>query len=209
LGSILKCEKIINIRNSQLRRVRNNLRAIIIHAVGAEVTALDSLKWSYDERNYDSLSEPEKLESYKLYRDKWDLQFALSKSICRCYTCGMHDRDMVYNTYLKAWNCVDCTEKGKVWLPWETPCKHCGSDHAWCPKCGLYYCPSCITERFKEFHKKLKNDLEIGISKEESLIELDEDNFRVFKGECECGYSLIKHSKLRQWQKMRSLFGIF
>jgi len=199
----LKCEKVITIRSSQLRKVRNNLRAIIIHAVKAEITALDSLKWPYDEKNYDSLSKPERLESYKLYRDKWDLQFALDKSICRCYTCGMHDRDMVYSTYLKAWNCVDCIGKGSVWLPWETPCGDCGSDHVKCPNCGIYYCPCCITERFKGFNEKLKNNLKIGISKEESLIELDEDEFRVFKGECECGYSLIKYSKLREWEKMR------
>lgn len=175
MGHILKHEKIINIRNSHLRRVRNNLRAIIIHAVGAEITALESLEWPYDKRNFDDLNETEKLENYKLYREKWDLQFALDKSICKCYTCGMHDKDMIYNTYLKAWNCVSCIEQGNVWLPWENPCNQCGFEHVPCLKCGVYYCPSCITEGFKEFHEKFKTNLEIGISKEESLIELDED----------------------------------
>lgn len=205
----MKRKKFLSTQNPLLRRVRNNLRIVIIFAVYAEITALNSLKCSYDERNYDSLSKAEKLESYKLYRDKRKLQFALDKSICKCYTCGAQDRDMIYNTYLKAWNCTNCVEQGKVWLPWEVPCLDCGSEHVPCTKCGIYYCPTCFTERFKEFHNKLKNDLEIGISKEESLIELDEDEFRVFKGECECGYSLIKYSKLREWKKMRSLFGIF
>ena len=82
---MLKDEKKIIIRNQKLRKVRNNLREIIIRVVYDEIDIL---------RNYSSLygaildlTPEEQKEVFYLEGTKRKLQGALNRSICVCPLC--------------------------------------------------------------------------------------------------------------------------
>jgi len=86
--------KTIFIKNPQLRRIRKNLRDLIIAAVRQKMQAVMESNW----------------EQYQ------ELDQALNKSICRCAGCGCSDLDMTYSPRFKKWYCFICYDRGILQL---------------------------------------------------------------------------------------------
>jgi len=110
---MLKDEKKIIIRNEKLRKVRNNLREIIIRAVYDEMQILQNFGNLY--RDVLSLKPEEQKESAILQGRITKLSSLLSKSICVCPLCTQSDKDMVYIPIHEMWFCVECQEKDLIW----------------------------------------------------------------------------------------------
>ena len=82
----MKDERKIVIRNERLKKIRNNLRQILIRAVWDEIEIL---------RNYASLYPPplerapeEEVEVFYLQGTKHKLFSLMSRSICKCARCS-------------------------------------------------------------------------------------------------------------------------
>ncbi len=109
----MKDERRIVIKTERLRKIRNNLREILIRALYDEIEIL---------RNYASLYPPplelppeEEAELYYLQGTKSKLFSLLSKSICSCPICTSQDKDMVYIEDHQEWYCVECQENDRIW----------------------------------------------------------------------------------------------
>lgn len=97
------------------RKLRNNLRQILVLAIYDEIEILD---------NYDSLYEvlldfspEEQKEVAYLQGTKHELFELLDNSICVCPICTQEDRDMVFIPDHKTWYCAECQQKGLIWDP--------------------------------------------------------------------------------------------
>ncbi|MHA2394177.1 MAG: hypothetical protein ACXAEX_19760 [Promethearchaeota archaeon] len=112
---MLKHEKKIIIRNELLRKIRNNLRQILIRSVYDEIEILRNYASLYDD--WSELSSEEQKESTHLQAIKHELFSLLSNSICVCPLCTQQDKDMVYIPDHKMWYCTECQEKGLIWYP--------------------------------------------------------------------------------------------
>lgn len=80
----------IFIKDPQLRKIRKNLRDLIIAAVWQRVHDVMESDW-------------------KQYQE---LDQALNKSICRCASCKQSDLDMTYSPRFKKWFCFICYDRG-------------------------------------------------------------------------------------------------
>ena len=91
----MKVKRTIIIRNQHLRRLRNNLRSLIITACSIEKSK------SLDIGNGDE--------------DKfWAIETPLRESILLCPACFQTDKDMTYNPVRKEWYCTECYAELKV-----------------------------------------------------------------------------------------------
>ena len=111
---MLKHKKRIIIRNERLRKIRNNLREILIKSVYDEIEILRNFDNLYD---WSSLTPEEENESAILEGRITNLFSLLSKSICSCPLCTNDDRDMVYIPDHETWYCTECQEKDLIWDP--------------------------------------------------------------------------------------------
>ena len=109
----MKVERRIIIHNKRLRRVRNNLRNIIIKAVYDEINRLSTITDLYGPML--DLTPVEEKEVFFLEGTKHILSRALNKSICVCPLCTSDDKDMVYIPEHETWYCIECQEKGLIW----------------------------------------------------------------------------------------------
>ncbi|MFX1328807.1 MAG: hypothetical protein ACFE91_11825 [Promethearchaeota archaeon] len=90
----------IKINNPYLRRIRNNLRNLIITACSVEKSnILDKAEESEDEY--------------------WAIERPLRASILLCPACFKSDKDMTYNPLRKEWYCTECYESIKKELSEE------------------------------------------------------------------------------------------
>ncbi len=110
---MLKHEKKIIIRNEGLKKLRNNLRQIIIRAVYDEIQILQNFDNLYED--WLSLTPEEQKESAILQGKITNLFSLLSKSICVCHLCTQSDKDMVFIPLYETWYCVECQEKDLIW----------------------------------------------------------------------------------------------
>lgn len=107
----MKKKKVVKIKNPELRRIRDNLRNILLQAASKEWNRLFN---EQDKVFIDSNGNPKKmsLEEKSIFhelQEKMDRIHHISKnSICDCATCSAIDRDMVYNPYMKTWFCTEC-----------------------------------------------------------------------------------------------------
>jgi hypothetical protein len=108
-------ERKIIIHNERLRKIRNNLREIIIQAVYSEIHILSTYSSLYG-AILDLTPEEEK-EVYYLEGTQHTLRRALNKSICVCPICTQSDKDMVYIELHDTWYCTECQEKDLIWYP--------------------------------------------------------------------------------------------
>jgi len=107
----MKRRKTIIIRHPMLKRLRDNLRLLIIKAEGQEFHKLIEMdeKLLFDEKGQPVKLTPEiRQQSREIERKKQALERALDKSICYCTVCGKYDKDMTYNTQVDKWYCVEC-----------------------------------------------------------------------------------------------------
>ncbi len=111
----MKDERRIIIHNERLKKIRNNLREIIIKAVYDEIHILSTYSSLYGAIL--ELTPEERKEVYFLEGTKHQLRSALRKSICVCPLCTHSDRDMVYIPLHETWYCIECQEKDLIWYP--------------------------------------------------------------------------------------------
>ena len=112
----LKKKRTIIIRNQHLRRLRNNLRSLVIEACAAEQSKIheeiEKLKLIPD---YFETHPPELLKRVKELNDKyWAIKTPLRESILLCPACFQSDKDMTYNPVRKEWYCTECYAELKV-----------------------------------------------------------------------------------------------
>ncbi len=111
----MKDERRVIIRNEQLKKLRNNLREIIIRAVYDEIEILRNFDSLYE--GWLELTQEEQKEVAYLQGTKHSLSRALNNSICVCPLCTQSDKDMVYIADHEIWYCIECQEKGLIWYP--------------------------------------------------------------------------------------------
>ncbi|MHA2474386.1 MAG: hypothetical protein ACXAES_14260 [Promethearchaeota archaeon] len=109
----MKKEKKVIIRDKRLKKIRNNLREIIIRSVYKQIELLNK-SVSYYAPPLD-LSLEEQKRVYFLEGTKHKLYRTLRKSICLCPLCTQTDRDMVYIPDHDTWYCIECQEKDLIW----------------------------------------------------------------------------------------------
>jgi len=141
----MKDERKIVIKTEQLKRIRNNLRRILIKAVYDEIEILRNYASLYSSPN--ELPPEEEVELYYLQGTKHELSSLISKSICECPICSSQDKDMVYIDFHKEWYCVECYENDRIWYP-----VHGSSENRWQNDyINMYY------EQKENFEKKYLN----------------------------------------------------
>jgi len=98
------------VTNPRLRKIRNNLRSLIISACSEEKSKIldeeEKLRENhdfYDNDKYRKLSRA-------LNDRSWAIEGPLRASILLCPACFKSDRDMIYNPVRKVWYCTDCYE---------------------------------------------------------------------------------------------------
>lgn len=107
----MKKKRTVSIKDPRLRRIRNNLRLLLLELTSAQ------LKRYFEERhklhmdldgNYRNLSESKKPRASELTKKMREIDILRDRSIIRCPSCRMNDRDMTFNPELKQWYCVQC-----------------------------------------------------------------------------------------------------
>lgn len=113
----MKKKRTIRIRNPQLRKVRNQLRLLLIKAESVEsmrlLEEMDALDRHKDGtiKSIDDLS-PEELKRFRtLQKSESENRRIVRASICQCATCRQADKDMTFNPAYNMWFCVDCYAK--------------------------------------------------------------------------------------------------
>jgi len=100
---MLKKQKIIKIKSPQLRRIRLNLRALLMNVYYDQESVLQAV-WLGAEKD-EQLPLLRKLEDFRQdYRD----------SILVCSACSKLDGDRVYFPRHKCWYCTDCLKNGGI-----------------------------------------------------------------------------------------------
>ena len=96
--------------NNNNRRLRNNLRSLLIQACGTEQSKIqdeeEKLKLIPD---YYETHPPELLKRVKELNDMyWAIETPLRESILLCPVCFQTNKDMTYNPVRKVWYCTEC-----------------------------------------------------------------------------------------------------
>ena len=102
----MKKQKTIAIKNTRLRKVRNNLRIILIKAVSEQSKLI--LKKCRNKK-------PSEIP--KILRERQELWSTLDRSICICPVCNKKDQDMTYFPPHGTWYCVCCFNRFHI--EWE------------------------------------------------------------------------------------------
>ena len=112
----MKDKRIIRIKDSRLRNIRNGLRMLLIRASSAEERRFHNEMnqiGSNDEGDPIPMGELEPLQ-LKRFRELQQLENesddTVRRSICMCRHCGKPDQDMYYNYPYRSWYCVECVD---------------------------------------------------------------------------------------------------
>ncbi len=109
----MKRAKTIVIKNPKLRKIRDNLRKILILECVAREEEISARKRKilFDEnRNVRLLTIREEEEVLKLSLELRKYMFSFRDSICFCQLCHSTDKDMSYSPRFRKWYCVDCSK---------------------------------------------------------------------------------------------------
>jgi len=112
---MMKKKRCIAIKDPKLRRIRDNLREILIKTFQIKDIKLTSeidaiLRDSEGKPRMDiTPSESAKLKRFKDMKSK--INELTDKSICYCNGCKQINKDMTYNPTLESWYCVECSEE--------------------------------------------------------------------------------------------------
>lgn len=148
----MKDERKIIIRNERLRKIRNNLRQILIRAVWDEFWILG---------NYASLYPPpldlppeELVELHYLEGTRHKLLSLKSGSICECARCSNQENDMIYIEIHDEWYCIECYDNDRIWYP-----AHGSAESRWQHDyINMYY---EMKEKFEnKYLSKIKKDID-------------------------------------------------
>lgn len=102
----MKHERIISIKDKNLRKIRNNLRNLLLNEL--------------DRRNLNLTQKKHRLDVNKNSKQIGKINFQISKlnqlerkSICYCRHCHRSDLDMIYSAEKDEWFCPYCYE---IWV---------------------------------------------------------------------------------------------
>ena len=112
--NIMKKARTIIIRNPKLRKIRNNLRKILILenvARGEKISAREREISLDKDGKLRSLTTGELREASRLFRESSKYSTSLRDSICFCELCLSTDKDMSYIPRFRRWFCVDCSKE--------------------------------------------------------------------------------------------------
>ena len=107
----MKRAKTIVIKDPKLRKIRDNLRKILILECVAREEEISARmkKLQLDEvGSLRLLTFAEEEEISKLNIELRGYMFAMRDSICFCRLCHSANKDMSYNLKFREWFCVDC-----------------------------------------------------------------------------------------------------
>ena len=111
----MKKKRSIVIKDPKLRRIRNNLREILIGTVQSREIRLRSeinaISRDSERHLRRDLTPSESVELQKLKDMKSEINELTDKSICYCNGCKQINKDMAYNPTLEEWYCVECYEE--------------------------------------------------------------------------------------------------
>ena len=107
----LKKKRTIIIKDPHLRKIRNNLRVLILKAsrsIQHQILAnMNTLKNDIDE----FFNRPELMQKNKdLEKKRQKIEQQLSDSIILCPSCLKSNKDMTFNPVRKTWYCTECYE---------------------------------------------------------------------------------------------------
>ena len=117
----MKKKRTIIVNNPQLRRIRDELRILLIRWASKEWNHLndEEVKITFDEngkpRHPNTYNEEEKVELRRISALMAVNRDLVEKSICKCFRCVATDKNMTYNPVEKAWFCFQCYEEMKRW----------------------------------------------------------------------------------------------
>lgn len=109
----MKDNRKVIIKNQLLKKVRNNLRKILITSVYDQIEIYQNFINLYGDLF--ELTLEEQKEVYFLQSSKQKLEGTLNNSICVCALCTKDDRDMVYIKSHDIWYCTKCQDKEYIW----------------------------------------------------------------------------------------------
>ena len=111
----MKKKRTISIKDSHLRKIRNNLRSLLIQVCGHEQGRLQEEEENVKNTpGYYESDSPKLLNRVKELNDQfWSIERPLRASILLCPACFQSDKDMTFNPVLKTWYCTDCYAKLK------------------------------------------------------------------------------------------------
>ena len=144
----MKKNRRVIIKNEKLKKIRYNLRKILILSTYDQIEIYRNFSYLYWDAH--NLTDDEEKESLSLEARKRNLRNALDDSICLCSLCGKDNRDMVYIKSHKIWYCTKCQDKKYIWYPWM------GSEEV-NPNRGFI---KAHKERIKQDRMKIKRDIE-------------------------------------------------
>jgi hypothetical protein len=107
----MKNVKIIKIRDSKLKSIRNNLRLIILAACLERKLTISRQEYSltHDQENKYIKPDSSARKRLKVLSDEWwGIERHLRASIIKCPGCSKCDRDMIYIPRFQTWYCVQC-----------------------------------------------------------------------------------------------------
>ena len=109
----------IVIRSKKLRKIRNNLRQIIISAYKEEWRRLgkeEDMIWFWQDGVARTPTIQEKAQGKYYLKKRRELERALKRSICRCAICADSTKNMIYDPTLGGWVCFRCKRKRGLFL---------------------------------------------------------------------------------------------
>ena len=108
-------KRCVVIKDPKLRRIRNNLREILIKAyqnTDIKLTSeIDAISRDSEGRLRMNRTPSENAELQKLKDMRSQINELTDKSICYCRACKQINKDMAYNPTLEEWYCVECYEE--------------------------------------------------------------------------------------------------
>ena len=111
----MKKKRSIVIKDPKLRRIRNNLRDILIGKVQSRrinlISDIDAISRDSEGHLRRDLTSSGSAELRKLKDMKSKINELTDKSICYCNGCKQINKDMTYNPTLESWYCVECSEE--------------------------------------------------------------------------------------------------
>ncbi len=109
----MKLKRTISIQDPYLRRIRNNIRSLLIEACGEYQGKIQTEKQRL--RKFDDYYDNKDIQktAKELNDQWWEIERPLRASILLCPACFQSDKDMTYNPVRKEWYCTDCYAKLK------------------------------------------------------------------------------------------------
>lgn len=110
----MKKKRTIVIKNPNLRKVRDNLRKLLLEWGSKQLDDLFNTRDSIERtkqgkmRRFNDLSSNEKARIEHITSKITKIRKIKNDSICQCAVCSASDKDMTYNPVRERWFCVEC-----------------------------------------------------------------------------------------------------